>query len=64
VEVGFAYADNSAYDKKEARLSDALGFATNFYRRYPASGYLGEVKKLEEQKVIKNFHFLPLQPSF
>jgi outer membrane protein assembly factor BamD len=57
VEVGFAYADNSAYDKKEARLSDALGFATNFYRKYPASGYLGEVKKLEEQtKVAMQAH--------
>lgn len=49
VEVGFAYANNSAYDKKEARLTDALGFANNFYRKFPASGYLGEVKKLEEQ---------------
>lgn len=52
VEVGFAYADNSAYDKKEARLSDVLGFANNFYRKYPASGYLGEVKKLEEQTKV------------
>jgi outer membrane protein assembly factor BamD len=52
VEVGFAYANNSVYDKKEARLSDALGFATNFYRKFPASGYLGEVKKLEEQTKV------------
>lgn len=49
VEVGFSYAKNSAYDKKEARLTDAIGFANNFYRKYPASGFLGEVKKLEEQ---------------
>ena len=49
VEVGYAYAKNSAFDKKEDRLNDALKFANNFYRRYAASGYLGEVKKLEEQ---------------
>ncbi len=49
VEVGYAYAKNSAFDKKEERLNDALKFATNFYRKYPASGYLGEVKKFEEQ---------------
>ena len=49
VEVGFGYAKNSAFDKKEERLNDALKFATNFYRKYPASGYLGEVKKFEEQ---------------
>jgi outer membrane protein assembly factor BamD len=30
-------------------LNDALKFATNFYRKYPASGYLAEVKKFEEQ---------------
>ena len=49
VEVGYAYAKNSAFDKKEERLNDALKFATNFYRKFPASGYLGEVKKFEEQ---------------
>ena len=49
VEVGYAYAKNSAFDKKEERLNDALKFAANFYRKYPASGYLGEVKKFEEQ---------------
>lgn len=49
VEVGYAYAKNSAFDKKEDRLNDALKFATNFYRKYPASGYLAEVKKFEEQ---------------
>ncbi|MDA0313951.1 MAG: outer membrane protein assembly factor BamD [Bacteroidetes bacterium] len=49
VEVGYAYAKNSAFDKKEERLSDALKFVSNFYRKYPASGYLGEVKKLETQ---------------
>jgi outer membrane protein assembly factor BamD len=49
VEVGYAYAKNSAFNKKEERLNDALKFASNFYRRYAASGYLGEVKKLEAQ---------------
>ncbi len=49
VEVGYAYAKNSTFDKKEERLTDALKFATTFYRKYPASGYLGEVKKFEEQ---------------
>jgi len=49
VEVSYAYAKNSAYDKKDERLADALKFASNFYRKFPASGYLGEVKKLEEQ---------------
>lgn len=49
VEVGYAYAKNSTFDKKEERLADALKFATTFYRKYPASGYLGEVKKFEEQ---------------
>lgn len=52
VEVGYAYANNSAYDKKEARLTDAIGFANNFYRKFPASGFLGEVKKLEEQTKV------------
>uniref|UniRef100_UPI004047BEBF outer membrane protein assembly factor BamD n=1 Tax=Algoriphagus sp. TaxID=1872435 RepID=UPI004047BEBF len=49
VEVGYAYAKNSAFDKKEERLTDALKFATTFYRKYPTSGYLGDVKKFEEQ---------------
>ena len=49
VEVGYAYAKNSAFDKKEERLTDALKFATTFYRKYPKSGYLGDVKKFEEQ---------------
>jgi outer membrane protein assembly factor BamD len=49
VEVGYTYAKNSAFDKKEERLNDALKFAANFYRKYPASGYLAEVKKFEEQ---------------
>ena len=48
VEVAYAYAKNSAFDKKEDRLNDALKFASNFYRKYPASGYLAEVKKFEE----------------
>ena len=49
VEVGFGYAKNSAFDKKEERLDDALKFATNFYRKYPDSGYTSNVKKLESQ---------------
>uniref|UniRef100_UPI004047B9EC outer membrane protein assembly factor BamD n=1 Tax=Algoriphagus sp. TaxID=1872435 RepID=UPI004047B9EC len=49
VEVGYAYAKNSAFDKKEERLTDALKFTTTFYRKYPTSGYLGDVKKFEEQ---------------
>ena len=49
VEVGYSYAKNSAFDKKEDRLNDALKFVNNFYRKYAASGYLGEVKKLEMQ---------------
>jgi outer membrane protein assembly factor BamD len=49
VEVGYTYAKNSAFNKKEERLNDALKFASNFYRKYAASGYLGDVKKLEEQ---------------
>ena len=49
VEVGFGYAKNSAFDKKEGRLDDALKFATNFYRRYPDSGFTSDVKKIESQ---------------
>jgi outer membrane protein assembly factor BamD len=30
-------------------LTDALKFVTTFYRKYPTSGYLGDVKKFEEQ---------------
>ena len=47
--MGYSYAKNSAFDKKEDRLNDALKFVNNFYRKYAASGYLGEVKKLEMQ---------------
>lgn len=47
VKVGYGYAENSAFDKKEDRLNDAIKFANNFYRRYPNSGYTAEVKKLE-----------------
>ncbi|TDQ14769.1 Beta-barrel assembly machine subunit BamD [Algoriphagus boseongensis] len=49
VEVAFGYAKNSAFDKKEDRLNDAIKFANNFYRRYPNSGYTVEVKKFENQ---------------
>ena len=47
VEVSFGYAKNSAFDKKEERLNDAVKFASNFYRKYPNSGYLAEVKGFE-----------------
>ncbi|MDG1279541.1 MAG: outer membrane protein assembly factor BamD [Algoriphagus sp.] len=49
VEVSAGYAKNSAYQKKEERLNDAIGFASTFYRRYPSSQFTGEVKKYEEQ---------------
>jgi outer membrane protein assembly factor BamD len=49
VEVAFGYARNSAFLKKEERLNDAIKFANTFYRRYPSSGYTGEVKKFENQ---------------
>jgi len=49
VEVGYAYAKNSAFDKKEDRLADAMKFASSFYRKYPASGYTVDVKKFETQ---------------
>jgi outer membrane protein assembly factor BamD len=47
VEVGFGYAKNSAFDKKEERLNDAIRFASNFYRKYPSSAYIGKVKGFE-----------------
>ncbi|MCU0401093.1 MAG: outer membrane protein assembly factor BamD [Algoriphagus sp.] len=49
VEVAYAYAKNSAFDKKEERLNDAVKYASNFYRKYPSSKFTGEVKKFEEQ---------------
>lgn len=49
VEVGFGYAKNSAFDKKEDRLNEALKFANNFYRRYPDSGFVSNVRKIESQ---------------
>lgn len=47
VEVGYIYAENSVFVKKEERLNDALKFATNFQRRYPDSKFLAEVKEYE-----------------
>lgn len=47
VEVGFGYAENSAFDKKEERLNDAIRFANTFYRKYPNSGFMAEVQKIE-----------------
>ena len=49
VEVGYGYAENSAFAKKEERLNDALGFASTFYRKYPTSQYIGEVKEFEAE---------------
>jgi outer membrane protein assembly factor BamD len=49
VEVAYAYAKNSNFDKKEDRLNDAVKYASTFYRKYPSSAYTGEVKKFEEQ---------------
>jgi outer membrane protein assembly factor BamD len=46
VEVAYAYAKNSAFDKKEERLNDAVKYASNFYRKYPSSKFTGEVKKV------------------
>ncbi|HSF56112.1 MAG TPA: outer membrane protein assembly factor BamD [Algoriphagus sp.] len=47
VEVGFGYAKNSAFDKKEERLNNAISFASTFYRKYPNSPYLADVKEFE-----------------
>lgn len=47
VEVGYGYAKNSAFDKKEERLKEALTFANTFYRKFPASPYMGDVKEYE-----------------
>ncbi len=49
VEVATGYAENSAYSKKEERLTDALRFAGNFYRKYPESGFTAKVKIYEEE---------------
>ena len=49
VEVGFGYAKNSAFDKKEERLNDAIRFADTFYRKYPESGFTAEVRKFETE---------------
>ena len=49
VEVGFGYADNSAFDKKEERLNEAIKFADTFYRKYPTSGYTAQVQKIETE---------------
>ncbi|AMQ55908.1 hypothetical protein AO498_05755 [Algoriphagus sanaruensis] len=49
VEVGYGYAKNSAFDKKEERLNDALKFASTFYRKYPNSAFIAEVKKFEDE---------------
>jgi outer membrane protein assembly factor BamD len=49
VEVSTGYAKNSLFVKKEERLNDALAFAATFYRRYPSSPFVGEVKKYESE---------------
>lgn len=47
VEIGFGYAKNSAFSKKEDRLNEAVTFADRFYRKFPSSPYLGKVKDFE-----------------
>lgn len=56
VEVGFGYAKNSAFDKKEDRLKEAIAFANTFYRKYPSSQYMGKVKDFETEtrKVLES----------
>lgn len=49
VEVGYGYAKNSAFDKKEERLNEAVKFASTFYRKYPTSAYLGKVQGFESE---------------
>ncbi|WP_297336835.1 outer membrane protein assembly factor BamD [Algoriphagus sp.] len=47
VEVSSTYAMNSVFNKKEERLNESLNFASDFFRKYPDSKYLSEVKKYE-----------------
>ena len=61
VEVSTKYAENSAYLKKEERLTDALRFAGNFYRKYPESGYTAEVKSFEEEARLEMQEHLELK---
>ncbi|MBN7813820.1 outer membrane protein assembly factor BamD [Algoriphagus pacificus] len=61
VEVSTKYAENSAYLKKEERLTDALRFAGNFYRKYPESGYTAEVKSYEEEARLEMQEHLELK---
>lgn len=49
VEVGYGYAKDSSFDKKEARLNEAITFANTFYRKYPSSQYMGKVKDFESE---------------
>ncbi len=46
VAVSFAYGDRSIFDKKEERLKNALSFADQFKRKYPASSYNGSVENI------------------
>jgi outer membrane protein assembly factor BamD len=61
VEVATGYAENSAYSKKEERLTDALRFAGNFYRKYPDSGYTAKVKIYEEEARVEMQDHLELK---
>nr|WP_177188465.1 outer membrane protein assembly factor BamD [Algoriphagus hitonicola] len=47
VEVSATFAKNSIFNKKEERLNESLNFASNFYRKYPDSKFVSEVKKYE-----------------
>jgi outer membrane protein assembly factor BamD len=49
VEVAYGYAKNSAFDKKEDRLNEAVKFAGTFYRKYPQSQYIGRVQDFENK---------------
>jgi outer membrane protein assembly factor BamD len=64
VEVGFGYAKNSAFDKKEDRLKEAITFANTFYRKYPASQYMGKVKDFEGETRLELESHLKLKKEY
>lgn len=64
VEVGFGYAKNSAFDKKEDRLKDAITFANTFYRKYPNSAFLGKVKDYETSTIKELDSHLKLKKEY
>lgn len=64
VEVGFGYAKNSAFDKKEERLLNAIDFANTFYRKYPSSAFLSEVKDFESDTRVELGSHLKLKKEY